>query len=96
MNWAMIEAEWTEIKELALTRWQRLTPNDLDAIGGKRERLARTIQERYGWTPEHVEVELEEFAKVPLLNIEDFLELEDSFDFDDVFPSSLPLKRGNA
>jgi uncharacterized protein YjbJ (UPF0337 family) len=40
--------------------WGRLTDDDLERIGGKKDKLLGALQERYSWTHEHVEQELKE------------------------------------
>jgi uncharacterized protein YjbJ (UPF0337 family) len=48
MEWKDIETNWSEYKLNARRRWSRLTLEDLDAIGGRREQLAGKIREAYG------------------------------------------------
>jgi uncharacterized protein YjbJ (UPF0337 family) len=48
MNWDQIQGKWKQIKGEAKTRWGKLTDDDLDVIGGQRDKLVGTVQERYG------------------------------------------------
>lgn len=48
MNWSEIEGRWEPMKALLESYWQELSEGDLARIDGKREVLARVIQERYG------------------------------------------------
>ncbi len=41
----------------------KITDNDLDRIGGKREQPAGLIQEKYGYTKEKAHQEIEQFLK---------------------------------
>lgn len=42
-------------------KWNRITDEDLKAIGGKREKLLSKLQERYGYPRERAERELIDF-----------------------------------
>lgn len=55
MNWDRIEGQWSQIKGRAREQWGKLTDDDVDVVGGKREQLAGRIQERYGITKELAE-----------------------------------------
>ena len=58
MNW---QQDWTLFKSDVQGQWDRLTENDLDAINGDREALARKLQELYGFDEDEVEEEIEAF-----------------------------------
>ena len=47
MNWEHLAKRWDEYKLNARRRWPLLTPADLDAIGGDRERMVAKIAELY-------------------------------------------------
>src|SRR5947207_3241238 len=47
MEWDRIEGKWQHFKGNALRHWGKLTGDQLDASAGKREQLARKIQEAY-------------------------------------------------
>lgn len=55
MKWERIEAEWKKVKVTAKSRWDRLTDEQLETIGGRREQLIATIREAYGVTRETTE-----------------------------------------
>ena len=61
MNWDRIEGNWKQFKGSARQQWGRLTEDDLEVVGGKRERLAGKIQEAYGITREASEKQLAEW-----------------------------------
>jgi uncharacterized protein YjbJ (UPF0337 family) len=61
MNWDRIEGNWKQFKGSARQQWGRLTEDDLEVVGGKRERLAGRIQEAYGITREASEKQLAEW-----------------------------------
>lgn len=48
MNWDRIEGNWKEIKGKVVEQWGKLTDDDIEVIGGRREQLLGKIQQRYG------------------------------------------------
>lgn len=63
MNWDRIEGNWKEFKGKVKEFWGQLTDDDLAVIGGKRDKLRGKLQERYGYTSERAEQELERFLR---------------------------------
>lgn len=61
MNWDKIEGNWKQMKGDIKTRWGKLTDDQLDVIGGKREKLAGQLQESYGIGREEAEQQIKEF-----------------------------------
>lgn len=48
MNWDQVEGKWKQMKGDIKTRWGKLTDDDLQTIGGQKDKLVGSIQERYG------------------------------------------------
>jgi uncharacterized protein YjbJ (UPF0337 family) len=48
MNWDRIEGSWKQMKGKVKEQWGKLTDDDLDQIGGKRDQLVGRIQKSYG------------------------------------------------
>jgi len=48
MNQDRIEGNWKQFKGKVKEQWGKLTDDDLDVIGGKRDQLLGRIQERHG------------------------------------------------
>jgi uncharacterized protein YjbJ (UPF0337 family) len=63
MNWQQVEARWKQARGKVKEKWVRLTEDDLEVIGGRRERLESKIHERYGFTTDHVRKEIEDWAR---------------------------------
>ncbi len=63
MNWDVVKGNWKQFKGSAKQKWGKLTDDDLTTIDGKREQLAGKLQEKYGYTKEQAERELDEFTK---------------------------------
>ncbi|MBK9941303.1 MAG: CsbD family protein [Kouleothrix sp.] len=61
MNWDIIAGKWAQLKGEARTQWGKLTDDDWEQIAGKRDKLAGRLQERYGWTRENAEREVDAF-----------------------------------
>ena len=58
MNWEQIKGNWTKAKGKVRQQWGKLTDDDLDVIGGEREKLVGKIQERYGIAKEEAEKQI--------------------------------------
>jgi uncharacterized protein YjbJ (UPF0337 family) len=58
MNWERIQVNWRQYKGSAKQQWGKLSEEQLNGIAGKREYLARRIQEAYGITKEETEKQL--------------------------------------
>lgn len=63
MDWKQVEARWKQAKRRIKTKWVRLTDEDLETIGGRRERLERKIQERYGFASSYVRKEIDDWVR---------------------------------
>ncbi len=60
-NWDVIKGKWTQLKGSARSQWGRLTDDEWDQIAGDRERLLGKLQERYGWSREQAERDVEDY-----------------------------------
>lgn len=63
MNWDIIEGKWTQLKGSVKSKWGDLTDDDLQQISGKQEQLSGKLQERYGWTKEEANKQIDDFFK---------------------------------
>lgn len=61
MLWDRIEANWQQLRGLAKQKWARLTDQQFDAIGGKRDRLLGWVQAEYGISPAEAELDMQEW-----------------------------------
>ncbi len=62
MNWDRIEGNWKQLKGKVRAQWSRLTDDEFDQIGGKRDRLAGSLQESYGIAQDEAEKQIQDFA----------------------------------
>ncbi|MGE3993583.1 CsbD family protein [Pseudorhodoplanes sp.] len=63
MNWMQVSASWREAKARIQRKWRKLTDDDLDLIDGRRERLERKILQLYGFAPDHVRKEVDDWVR---------------------------------
>jgi uncharacterized protein YjbJ (UPF0337 family) len=61
VNWDVIRGKWNQLKGDARVQWGKLTDDDMERIGGNKDKLIGTLQERYGWDKEHAEREADTF-----------------------------------
>lgn len=62
MNWDRIEGNWKRLKGKVRAQWGRLTDDELEQIGGKRDKLAGSLQESYGIAQDEAENQIQDFA----------------------------------
>jgi uncharacterized protein YjbJ (UPF0337 family) len=48
MNWDRLEGNWKQFSGKAREKWGKLTDDDWQTVGGKKDQLIGRIQERYG------------------------------------------------
>ena len=63
MQWNEIEGQWHKFKGLVRREWGKLTDDDLEHVGGNRERLAGKIQERYGIRKEEAQQRVDDWVE---------------------------------
>ena len=63
MKWEQIERDWKIYKPQVTSQWSRLTDEHLNAIGGKREKLASKVQEVYAVSKEEAEKQIKGFEE---------------------------------
>jgi uncharacterized protein YjbJ (UPF0337 family) len=59
MNRDVLEGKWKQLRGQVKTWWGDLTDDDLDVIDGHRDKLVGKLQERYGYTREKAEQEVD-------------------------------------
>jgi uncharacterized protein YjbJ (UPF0337 family) len=63
MNTDTFEGQWRQMKGELRSWWGRLSDNDLEKIAGKKDRLIGTLQEKYGYTREAAQQEIDRRMK---------------------------------
>ncbi len=56
-----MSAKWKQVKGEAKVKWGKLTDDDLDRIGGHRDKLVGRLEELYQRSRKDIEREVEEF-----------------------------------
>ena len=63
MNWDQLEGKWKQVKGSVRSRWGKLTDDDLEFIGGKKDQLVGRIQERYGIHKDEAERQVDDWNR---------------------------------
>jgi uncharacterized protein YjbJ (UPF0337 family) len=63
MNWDRIEGNWKQAKGKVKEQWGKLTDDQLDVIGGRREQLLGVLQESYGIAKDEAERQVRDWEK---------------------------------
>jgi uncharacterized protein YjbJ (UPF0337 family) len=63
MNNDRVEGNWKSIKGKVKEQWGKLTDDDLDVIGGKRDQLLGRIQQRHGVAKDEAERQVDPFER---------------------------------
>jgi uncharacterized protein YjbJ (UPF0337 family) len=61
INQDILAGKWKQVRGKAKQWWGKLTDNDLDRVSGRFEELVGLVQERYGYTREQAQKEVERF-----------------------------------
>jgi uncharacterized protein YjbJ (UPF0337 family) len=73
MNWDQVEGKWKQMKGVVRQKWGKLTDDDIDLIGGKQQELVGRLQERYGYSKEEAERNVDEWSRT--INTDDTSDL---------------------
>ena len=63
MNTDILEGKWKQIRGEIRETWGELTDSELEQIAGKRDKLAGTLQEKYGWSRDEAERQIDDFLR---------------------------------
>ena len=63
MDWNIIEGRWKELKGHAREQWGKLTDDELEEVGGKKDRLVGKLQQKYGYAADEADRRADEWAK---------------------------------
>jgi uncharacterized protein YjbJ (UPF0337 family)/ElaB/YqjD/DUF883 family membrane-anchored ribosome-binding protein len=59
MNTDVLEGRWTQMRGELRSWWGKLTDDDFEKIAGKKDRLIGVLQEKYGYTREAAQQEID-------------------------------------
>ena len=63
MNWDQVEGSWKRQKGKIMSKWGKLTDDDIESINGKRTELMGIIQSRYGRSKDQAELEIDNWIE---------------------------------
>ena len=63
MNQDQLQGKWKQLRGSVKQKWGKLTDDDLNVIGGKRDILIGKLQERYGYAREEAQRRADEWMK---------------------------------
>jgi uncharacterized protein YjbJ (UPF0337 family) len=63
MNDDILKGQWKQLRGKIKQQWGKLTDDELDQMEGSRDELAGALQERYGYTKETVQSEINNFLR---------------------------------
>jgi uncharacterized protein YjbJ (UPF0337 family) len=58
MNKDILEGKWKQMRGQIKVSWGKLTDNDLEQVGGKYDKFVALLQEKYGFSRERAEEEV--------------------------------------
>ncbi len=61
INWDQVEGNWKQYKGQIMSKWGKLTDDDIASVSGKRTELLGLIQARYGSAKEQAESEIDQW-----------------------------------
>lgn len=61
MNWDQVAGKWKQMKGDLRTRWGKLSDDDVQSVGGQKDKLVGLIQERYGIEKEEAQRQVDEW-----------------------------------
>jgi uncharacterized protein YjbJ (UPF0337 family) len=63
MNWNEVEGKWNQMKGTVREKFGKLTDDDLQVIGGKKDQFLGKLQERYGIAREQAQKDLDNWLQ---------------------------------
>ena len=63
MNWNEVEGKWKQMKGYVREKFGKLTDDDLQVIGGKKDQFLGKLQERYGMSREQAQKDLDNWLQ---------------------------------
>ena len=63
MNSDTLEGNWKQLKGKMREKWGKLTDDDWNAIGGKKDQFIGKLQERYGYSRDQAERDYDEWER---------------------------------
>jgi uncharacterized protein YjbJ (UPF0337 family) len=65
MNKDILKGKWLQVKGDVRSWWGKLTDDDVDQIQGDAQKFVGKLQERYGYSRDQAEKEMNDFLNMP-------------------------------
>jgi uncharacterized protein YjbJ (UPF0337 family) len=62
MNEDILAGKWKQLRGAVREKWGELTDDDLDRVAGQRDKLLGLLQEKYGYSRDEAEREIDAFT----------------------------------
>src|ERR1051325_8050325 len=59
MNEDVFAGQWRELKDTLKSWWGNLSDDDFEWVGGQKDRLIGLLQQKYGWTREQAQQDVD-------------------------------------
>jgi uncharacterized protein YjbJ (UPF0337 family) len=63
VNKEIMQDRWSQMRAEAQQRWNKLTDEDFENVTGQVDKLAETVGERYGYSREQAQKEVDHFMR---------------------------------
>jgi uncharacterized protein YjbJ (UPF0337 family) len=63
MDWNIVEGRWSQLRGELRQTWAKLTDDDLENVGAKKDKLVGKLQERYGIVKEEAERQIDAWIR---------------------------------
>lgn len=63
MNWDIVKGKWKQMTGAVREKWGELTEDEVAQMEGDRDQLVGKLQERYGWTKDEAEREVDDYFR---------------------------------
>lgn len=61
MDTSVLQENWKELKDKIRPHWKALSDQDIAIVNGHVDSLIDVLRERYGYTPQQAQIEVEHF-----------------------------------
>lgn len=63
MNKNQLASKWNELKNQVREKWHKLSNDDIASIHGNVNKLSEQLQQKYGWSKDHADREIDRFCE---------------------------------
>ncbi len=63
MSADVFQGKWEQLKGAVRTQWGKLTDDDVEKVGGKKDELVGRLRERYGYAKDDAEKHIDDWLR---------------------------------